>query len=222
MRWITVSAFVISLWPAAQSVASDNYAERADFIEERLDASRGAVSLWQNGWTAVYGSAAVAYTAMALDADNDDDRALHYIGALRAATASGLLMLRPHPGAQGADPVRARPGVTSQSRLVIAETLLRDSARRTSSKRRPARHLRNVVVNLAFGGLLWALGDSDDVLPFTLMGIAGGEAVLLSLPEQPRRDLHDYERRFKRGPLGRNLRFVPRPGGIELRYALSR
>jgi hypothetical protein len=222
MRWISVFVILIAAWPAAQAVAGEPSDDKLAFIEARLDASRDAAGLWQNGWTAVYGSAAVAYTAMALDADNDDDRALNTIGALRAATATGLLMLRPHPGARGADPVRAVPGTNPQDRLAIAEAILRDSARRTSSKRRPARHLRNIVVNLAFGGLVWAFGDSGDVLPFTLMGIAGGEAVLLSLPEQPRRDLRDYERRFTKRALGRNLQFLSRPGGIQFRYVLGR
>ncbi len=222
MRWISVFVLFVATWPGAQVVADEIYDEKLAFIEGRLDASRDAVEFWQNGWTTVYGAATVAYTAMALDADNDDDRALNTIGALRAATATGLLMLRPHPGARGADPVRAIPGTSPKDRLAIAEATLRDSARRTASKRRPARHLRNIVVNLAFGGLVWAFGDSGDVLPFTLMGIAGGEAVLLSLPEHPRRDLRDYERRFIKRALGRNLQLVPRPGGIELRYALRR
>ena len=63
--------------------------------------------------------------------------------------------------------------------------------------------------------LVWAFGDSDDVLPFTLMGIAGGEAVLLTLP---RGSLSDYERyRGRSTSAGRRpWRLVAVPGGIAI------
>ena len=52
---------------------------------------------------------------------------------------------------------------------------------------------------------------------------AGGEAVLLTLPEQPRRDLREYRSRYgTRGNDKRAWTLVPQPGGIALQFALER
>lgn len=197
--------------------------ERLAYLEDRLDASRDDIRLWQDGWTAVYTTAAIAYAALAMDTRNSDDRTARTLGAVRAAVAASLLTARPHPGRLGADRVRALREATVQERLAVAEEVLRDSARRTDSKRRPGRHLRNMLVNVGFGALVWALGDRSDALPFTLMGIAGGEALLLTLPEQPRRDLAEYRQRFGPSrPESRSWQIVPVPGGVRLQFALQR
>ena len=222
MKRHLVSLALILCLISAASEASD-IKSRLDFLESRLDSSRGSVSLWQDGWTAVYGMAAVTYVGLALDTDDSDKRTLHSVGALRAAVATALLTVRPHPGRRGADPVRALGEAPLAQRLAAAERLLEESAKRTMSKRRPARHLRNVLVNLGFGGLVWALGDKDDALPFTLMGIAGGEALLLSLPEAPRRDLQAYRSRFgSRSARAGSWRLIPHAGGVSLQFALPR
>jgi hypothetical protein len=192
---------------------ADEIMQRIEAIERSLDDNRDAVSLWQDGWSLVYGSATAGYLGLAIDADDGDERALHLIGALRAASAYTLLQIRPHPGRYGADPLREGEFDDPQARLAAAEALLAASARRAASRLRPARHLRNLALNAGFGLLVWAFGDSDDVLPFTLMGIAGGEAVLLTLP---RESLSDYERyRGRRASAGsRPWRLVAVPGGI--------
>ncbi|MGD8734211.1 MAG: hypothetical protein PVI08_06950, partial [Gammaproteobacteria bacterium] len=217
-------AIVIAItagWPAF--AAEDQEAQRLEYLEHALDGSRNSVRLWQEGWTTVYGMAAIAYAGMALDTEDSDEKVLNGLGSARALLAATLLTLRPHPGRDGADPVRALGDAPLHQRLDAAEHLLRDSVRRTESKRRPGRHLRNILINLGFGGLVWALGDKDDALPFTLMGIAGGEAVLLTLPEQPRRDLREYRSRYgTRGNDKRAWTLVPQPGGIALQFALER
>jgi len=202
---------------------SGDDSDRLAFLEQRLDASRRAIRLWQDGWTAIYTTATIGYAALAIDTDNQDDRTAATVGAVRAALAASLLTARRHPGLRGAAPVRSLVDASPQQRLVAAEAILRQSARRTESRRSPGRHLRNVLVNAAFGGLVWALGDRDDALPFALLGIAGGEAMLLTLPGQPRRDLSEYTKRF--GPVrGETTSWtvVPVPFGLRLQFALDR
>jgi hypothetical protein len=223
IRLLTLLATSLALSPIMAVASEADASQRLAYLERSLDASRASIRLWQDGWTTVYGMAAITYTAMALDTDDSDDRTLHSLGALRAALATTLLTIRPHPGRDGADPVRAMGNASLDDRLAAAERLLRDSAHRTQSKRRPARHLRNVLLNLGFGGLVWALGNKDDALPFTLMGIAGGEAVLLTLPEQPRHHLDLYKKQLGyRAPGERTWRLVARPGGLGVQFALQR
>jgi hypothetical protein len=220
-RALAILLAITAGWPAFAT--EDQEARRLEHLEHALDGSRNSVRLWQEGWTTVYGMAAITYAGMALDTEDSDEKVLNGLGSARALLAATLLTLRPHPGRDGADPVRAMQDTSPDRKLAAAERLLRDSVRRTESKRRPGRHLRNILINLGFGGLVWALGEKDDALPFTLMGIAGGEAVLLTLPEQPRRDLQEYRSRYgTRGNDKRAWRFVPQPGGIALQFALER
>lgn len=225
MKVIRLLAVIIALTASPPLHAGDQSTEnlRLQYLERSLDSSRDSVRLWQEGWTAVYGTAAITYAAMAMDSDDSDERVVNALGSLRAVLATTLLTVRPHPGRDGADPVREMAGSSLEQRLTRAEKLLQESARRTRSKRRPARHLRNLIVNLGFGGLVWAFGNRDDALPFTLLGIAGGEAVLLSLPEQPQRDLAGYRKRFAgNGTADGRWRLVPRPGGLNIQFVLSR
>jgi hypothetical protein len=219
LLFVAFALLAACAWPAAAAEPLD--VQRLEFLERALDGSRSSVRLWQEGWTTVYGTAAIAYAGMALDTDDSDEKVLHALGSARALLAATLLTLRPHPGRNGADPIRAMKDTPLDRRLAAAERLLRDSVRRTESKRRPGRHLRNILINVGFGGLVWTLGDKDDALPFTLMGIAGGEAVLLTLPEQPRRDLSEYRSRYgDSSQNGRAWTLVPRPGGIGIQFAI--
>jgi len=209
---------VLAAWSlVAQSAWGSEAEDRLIYLEDRLDASGDAIRLWQDGWTTVYSGAAFAYAALALDAGNNDDRTVRALGAVRAALAFTLLTAHPHPGRYGADRIRTMTGATIQERLAAAETVLRESARRTRASRSPARHLRNVLVNAGFGALVWATGDKGDALPFALMGIAGGEALLWTMPRQPRRDLADYQRKFRTGG---TLSLVP--GGVRFQIAIGR
>lgn len=180
---------------AAPETAAD-IAERLSFVETRLDAGRDRAALWQNGWSAAYAAVALGQGALALTENDRDNQVANGVGALRAVTAFTLLQLRPHPGRKGADPVRAMARVSDADRLLAAEALLTGSARRAGERYSPRRHLINVGMNLAFGGMICAFGDCSDAPLSILIGIAGGEAALWSLPKQPLHDQRAYGRRF--------------------------
>lgn len=202
---------------AAPQVDADT-AERLSFLEARLDAGRDHAALWQNGWSAAYAAVALGQSALALTGNSRDDQVANGVGALRAVTAFTLLQLRPHPGRRGAEPVRTMTGASETDRLAAAETLLARSARRTGERYAPRRHLINIGMNLAFGGMICAFGDCGDAPLSILIGIAGGEAALWSLPRQPLDDQQVYRRRFGTGAGSRiSWELVPTLQGLGIR-----
>lgn len=170
--------------------------ERISFIEDRLDSGRRVAARWQNGWSAIYVGAAVVHGGLALASDDNDDRVVNSVSALRAIAAITLMRIRPDPGRHGADPIRSAGPVGSPERLQAAEELLRQSAHHAGQRNAPGRHFLNVGINAFFGGLVWAFGDSDDAIQSTLLGIVGGEAALLTRSRQPLRNRDDYSSRF--------------------------
>ena len=209
---LRVVALLLGLSIAGQAVAeSADAAERSAFIEQRLDEGRAWARLWQNGWTTAYAGAAVVHTALAFAGDDQDEQVVNGVSALRAVAALALIRHRPDPGRFGADPVRAAGPPGSTARLAEAERLLAATVHHAERRSSVRRHLFNVGLNAAFGGLVWAFGDSDDAIKSTLLGIAGGEAALLSRSRQPIRNARDYESRFG-APV--TWEFVPRHGGL--------
>ena len=191
---------------------------RLEFLESRLDAGRRDAALWQNGWSAVYAAVAVAQGTLAFNENKRDDQVANGVGSLRAVTAFALLRLRPQPGSQGADPVRALAADDPAERLALAESLLQRSAQRAEERYSPRRHLLNVGMNLAFGGMICAFGDCSDAPLSILIGIAGGEAALWSMPTQATSDLRAYQRRFGSQTDSRiSWQILPAPGGIQIR-----
>jgi hypothetical protein len=205
-------ALLLTLQIAGPATAGpDDAADRSAFIEQRLDEGRAWARLWQNGWTTAYAGAAVVHTALAFAGDDQDERVVNGVSALRAVAALALIRHRPDPGRFGADPVRAAGPPGSPARLAAAERLLAATLHHAERRYSVRRHLFNVGLNAAFGGLIWAFGDGDDAIRSTLLGIAGGEAALLSRSRQPLRNARDYETRFG-APVTWEL--VPRHGGL--------
>ena len=202
---------------ADEAPGHDPTGERTAFIEQRLDEGRKAAWRWQTGWTSVYAGVAVVQGTMAITDGDHDERVVNGVGALRAIAALTLIRMRPDPGRHGADPVRSAGPEGSRERLEAAVALLRASAHHADRRYSIRRHALNVGLNAFFGGLVWAFGDSDDAITSTLLGIAGGEAALLSRSRQPIRNLQDYRSRF---PDRVEWALVPRAGGIgfEVRF----
>ena len=189
----------------------DDAFARSAFIEQRLDDGRAWARLWQHGWTTAYAGAAVVHTALAFAGDDQDEQVVNGVSALRAVAALALIRHRPDPGRFGADPVRAAGPPGSDARLAEAERLLAATVHHAERRYSVRRHLFNVGLNAAFGSLVWAFGDGDDAIKSTLLGIAGGEAALLSRSRQPIRNARDYEARFG-APVTWEL--VPQNGGL--------
>jgi len=210
MRLLALAAALVG--PA--EVRAENEVERLEFLEARLDERRDRIVLWQDGWSAVYGAAAAFHGTRMLTNSDNDDQVANGVAMLRGLTALTLMRVRPHAGRHGADPLRAAGPPGSEARLAAGEATLAASAHRAARARTVRRHLANVGANLVFGGLILAFGDQDDALVSTLMGIAGGEAVLLSSPQGPVSDLLAYRTRFvSRGGSGLSWHLAPWRGG---------
>jgi len=217
---ICIPGFMLTQAAAAQTagLSEAEIDARLTFIESRLDAGRRDAALWQNGWRAAYAGVAAVQGTLAFTENKKDDQVANGVGALRAVTAFTLLTLRPHPGSKGADPVRVLTGETRMVRLAAAELLLKRSARRAEERYSPRRHLINIGMNLAFGGMICAFGDCADAPLSVLIGIAGGEAALWTIPTQAVADLQAYRRRFGGQTETRiSWQMLPAPGGIQLR-----
>ena len=189
--WIAV----LACCPRVQADDAET-SERTAFIESRMDEGRRVAARWQNGWSSIYVGAAVVHGGLALASDDNDDRVVNSVSALRAIAAITLMRIRPDPGRHGADPIRSAGPIGSPERLQAAEKLLRQSAHHAGQRNAPGRHFLNVGINAFFGGLVWAFGDSDDAIQSTLLGIVGGEAALLTRSRQPLRNRDDYSSRF--------------------------
>lgn len=215
---LATATLLASMPVMAESATDPGPGARLEFLETRLDGGRDRAALWQNGWSAVYAAVALGQGAYALTRDSSDEQVANGVGALRAVTAFTLLQLRPHPGRHGAAPVRAMADADDAARLEAAETLLVRSARRADERFSPRRHLINVGMNLGFGAMICAFGDCSDAPLSVLMGIAGGEAALWTLPARPAQDLRDYRKRF--GPVSGprvSWQLMPAPGGLAVR-----
>jgi hypothetical protein len=201
LRGVAAVALVFTLAPPAESAPGDADAREA-FLETRLDERRDRIVLWQDGWTGVYGAAFAFHGVRAFTNSDNDDQVANGVAALRALTAMTLMRLRPHPGRDGAEPMRSAGPPGSPQRLAAGEATLAASAHRAGRARTVRRHLANVGANLVFGGMILAFGEPDDALVSTLLGIAGGEAVLFTSPQGPVADLSAYRSRFSHARQG--------------------
>jgi hypothetical protein len=212
VRYFAAMMFITLALSGRVTQAGDvDSVERISFIESRLDDGRKVASRWQTGWASVYVGVAAVQGGMALASDNNDDQVVNAVGALRAMAALTLIRLRPDPGRYGADPIRSTGAEGSAGRLQAAEDLLQRSAHHAAQRNSPRRHLLNVGINTFFGGLVWAFGDSNDAIQSTLLGIAGGEAALLTRSRQPLRNRDDYRSKFASRVA---WQIVPVAGGI--------
>jgi len=229
MAGLFVLVFLTAVGPAKGLAAGsstegspDGYELRLEFIEQSLEENRQAARYWQNGWTAFYAVSSAAQAALWIDADNNDDSVNYGIGALKSAAGLADMLLRPHPGRQGKEPLLKMSRETPEQRnrrLEAGETLLLGSAERAAARLSWRPHLKVLGVNLLTGALIAAFGDEGDAVSSTVIGLAIGEANIWTLPTRPEADWGEYRRLFPRpGRIeGSSWRLVPVVGGIALR-----
>jgi hypothetical protein len=175
--------------------------QRLGFLEERLDRERSGAWWHHWGWTGFY-VAATAYSigvAVGDDSGNHKDRNTGIVNAVQSAGGVAYMLLSPHPARNGADPMREIAGTTRadrERRLAVGEEVLMRSADRAEQPYRFLPHALTVGINLAAGGIIWAVADRTHAIRSTVAGIAIGEARLWTMPSLGRIDLADYNARF--------------------------
>ncbi len=219
---------IMAAFSSSSALAADpensleSYDLRMGFVESRLDESHQHARYWQNGWSTFYAGSALVQTILWIDADKNDDSVNYGIGALKSVGGLADMLLRPHPGRQGAAPLLGWQQEHPEQRdkkLQFAETLLQDSAARAASRHQWQPHIKVIGVNLVAGALIAAFGDSGDALTSTAVGIAVGEANIWTQPTRPEVDLQDYRQAFPRtaGLNKPGWRLVPMAAGIAIK-----
>ncbi len=192
---------------------------RLDVLEQDLDREQTGAQLWQYGWSA-FNASSMVYDAVEAANDNDrKDRNTHIVRAVEGLYGTAVVLLRPLPALDGADPVRAMPGETHEqrvARLAAAEDRVRGGAHRAETPYRVLPHVALFGINLLAGLAVWQFADLPHAYRTVLPGILIGEAQLWTLPQAPANDLADYRGRFGGGAQRANWWLSPREGGIEV------
>jgi hypothetical protein len=217
-------AFLSSNAGYAQETAAlpdDQVKERLSFITNALDSAQPRAKTWWYGWISAYSAGTVVQWGLAKahwnDVKTEDgspqprtvrDRGFAedmLVGGATTALGVGGLLIDPFVPAYGPGRLKPMPETTAEERrakLIRAEELLRQCARRERDGRGWLTHLLNLGVNAAAGVVTAAAFHR----PWTdgLMTFAAGEAVsLLNIYTQPRRairDLENYEIKYRGRP----------------------
>jgi len=174
-------------------------AARLEFIETRLEARRQYADIWWKGWLGGYAVGTVVESVLAGREDDTGRRADYVVSAVKALGGTVRVYLDPPPARTGADAMREVAPVDAaacRERLAIGERQLRANADDTASRWSWKRHAANVGINVA-GGIIVAEGfDESRGWASMGVGIAVGEAMILSRPWHGDDDLAEYDRRF--------------------------
>ena len=171
---------------------------RIAFIEERLDEGEQHAKWWQRGFTGLYSAGIVIGTVNAVT-ESGDDRTIGIVGAVKAVFGTTRMLLSPHPGRVGGNPVRAVQGDSREAReerLEVAETQLDLVADRARSRLSWKPHAANLGVNLVAGLVIGFVANTEDAVIDSTVGFVVGEIMAFSMPWRGTRDVQDYKERF--------------------------
>jgi hypothetical protein len=222
---------------------------RLAFIAQALSAAQPRARTWWYGWIAGYTAGTAVSWGLAKAHWNDDqpdpanpdgprirDRGFAedmLVGGATFALGVGGLMISPFTPASAAAKLKLLPEETPDNRrikLLRAEELLRQCAKREKEGRGWMTHLLNIAVNAAAGVVTSVAFDR----PWTdgLVTFAVGESVsLLNIFTQPTRAIRDLEA-YESGKIGDMIQFSgigscpqlfslragPAPGGFTVSF----
>jgi hypothetical protein len=196
--------------------------ERVDFLTDRLQEGQRNAKIWQVGFTTGWSLGIVVGTVQAATTSQSETRATAIVTATKASLGVARLLLFPHPGARGADPILAIDGssrAANLARLEAGELQLSKTAKRAAQRKTWLPHLSNVGINLVGGGILLGVADTSDALISAGVGIFFGEVMLWTTPWRSLQDVEDYEHRFDDGLPSKpqtTWRLAPRMNGAAL------
>ena len=172
---------------------------RLQFLDSRLQALKKPSSYWQYGWSGFHGTAGAVQLYKAIDENDSDDEVKYYVGAAKSAGALAMQLLKPLPVVEGMNAYEQMPSDTREQKLVKlekAESLLQREAIRANSRYTLRPHMLIVGVNLVGAAIIAALGDSDDALESTALGIAIGQASIWTQPSASIKHWDSYQQKF--------------------------
>jgi hypothetical protein len=195
---------------------------RARFLEQRLTTQRAHADAWWWGWSLFYGLGAVAQGVRAADADNDADKADRIVGSFQSSAALIRLLAQPHAGIEGPPPPpRASTREELEAYVAEGERALAVNADATNAFGPWYAHLINLAVNGAAALFIGLRYDAWDTAGISLgVGVAIGEANILTAPWEADSDAAEYQQRFGARPgmpaaaIGPRWAISPAPGGL--------
>jgi len=173
--------------------------QRIEWLTTTLDGTAGYSKLWQYGWTSGYALGIGIGVAQAATTSKNDTRVSAIVTASKAVIGTTRMLLDPHPGRLGAEPMRLISGDNRSAklqRLVAGESQLKRVSERTQKRLRWERHAGSVALNLVGGAFVAGFGDWDDALVSTEIGLVVGELMIFSSPKAAASNLGDYRQRF--------------------------
>jgi hypothetical protein len=212
-------------------LSDEQVKDRLGFLESTLVSAQPRAKLWWYGWIAGYSAGALVQGTLAAanwdkKGDDRDFAEDMLVGGATCALGAGGLLISPFVPAYGPSGLRSMPEGTPEERrakLLRAEELMRESARREKEGRGWLTHGLNLGVNVAAGLVTVLVFDR----PWSegLLTLAISESVsLLNIFSQPRRaqrDLKNYEIRYlgkpgsyREGAAEPTWYFSVHPGGI--------
>lgn len=210
-RYSSVTLFImlVSLCTAyaqeSVSLSDEQVKDRLDFIENALHSAQPRARAWWYGWIGAYSAGAIVMGSLSAANWNTKDKRDFaedmLVGSATFALGVGGLLIDPFVPAYASRKMRLMPESSPEERrvkLLNAERLLRECARREKDGRGWLTHLLNLGANIA-GGLV-TVYVFDRSWSEGLLTIALGESVsLMNIYTQPRRairDLHNYEIKY--------------------------
>ncbi len=208
--------------PNAQGLSDAELDRRIEWLEQTLDAGAGYSKLWQYGWTSGYAAGMVIGSLQAGLTSNNDTRVNAIVTASKALIGTTRLLLTPHPGRLGAQPMRDVVGTDHNAklqRLTAGEAQLEEVAERAEKRHRWQRHAGSVALNLIGGGFIFGFGDDKDAAVSIGVGIVVGEIMIWTSPKRAEADLQSYRQQFASTPQDPpwTVSLVPMTGGAGIK-----
>jgi hypothetical protein len=188
---------------------------RLQFLRDRLRYAARRTRIWSYTWTGIYSTLMVGQLAMMKPNDRDS---LIDNGVGAGASLIGVLSIALIPQSVMSDQwwlerrlKHAKPGTDVCALLADAEHLLIRDAKSSAFGKGALTHAGNFAINIGIGFLLgFGFGHWDQAAIQGLVGIAVGEAMIIS---QPNDTVHDL-RRYRAANLGLPPKWKPVAWGI--------
>jgi hypothetical protein len=199
----------------AQNKLSDSIvSERIQFIENKLKRDQANTKRWWYGWLTGYGSATIAQGAFyfgSADKSTRQDMALGAATTFLGVAGQYITPLLPGNEPEQLNLLSGNSSLERSNKLIIAEELLNDCAKREELARSWKNHAMCSAVNLSSGLITW-LGFNRSVwagIGNFAFNTAITEAQIWTQPTLARRSYKKYKQHALKDEV--NLSYEPEP-----------
>lgn len=181
------------------SACSEGTRARLEWLVERLESRELYADIWWKGWLGVYSTGVVLQSARAAIKEDSGKRADLVVSAVKAAIGVTRLIFSRPTARLGADPlqVAALPDERAcLERVAQGEELLDKAAKESQRRWNWKPHAANVALNLVGAVIVTQAFNGGKGWESMGVGIAVGEAMILSHPWKGKSDLEEYQATF--------------------------